>query len=195
MIFVLYFLLFLVILLSIILFFPVTVVVSHKNSFHIYIKFIFIKIPILGSGKIPFKVTKNANLNFKTDTNLDDTSLLKKINLAFKSVKLVYNHSKKIFKHMKINIGKLKLVVKGENAADTAIKCGKLSILVCNIFGFLASITDLELGNIEIYPDFLEKNELIEFDLSISSRLIFILYEFMIFSQNYAKILDELNLE
>ncbi len=127
-------------------------------------------------------------------TIIDGTlNILNKIKFFKKVLNLSFAHSKKVLKRLHFKINYLSIGISGENAADIAVKYGKYRIVLANLLSYFDNINHIKKENINIYPNFLECEDTLKMDIDISSRLIFILYEMMIFAKNYVKISNEKN--
>lgn len=200
--------------------FPAHICIFYDSSFSIKIKILFISIRIfpfpanfiknvnkkkIDATKLNEKKMKEENSeknsnyceqshNKNQKTIIDGTlNILNKIKFFKKVLNLSFAHSKKVLKRLHFKINYLSIGISGENAADIAVKYGKYRMILANLLSYFDNINYIKKENINIYPNFLECEDTLKMDIDISSRLIFILYEMMLFAKNYVKISNEKN--
>lgn len=181
-----------------VLVFPIHILISYNRSLSIKVKLFFVSINLFPFSE---KFIKNINNFKKTNPNkkpkkhkkskTEYDNILNKIKFSKTIVSLLFYHLKKVIKKINFKINYLKLGITGEDAADTAIKYEKYRISISALFPFFRNILSFKEENINIYPNFLESEFPLEFDFDISFKLIFILYEMLIFTKNYVKIPNE----
>lgn len=187
------------IILLLVLILPSHIVISYSDSLSVKLKLLYISIKLF---PFPFKITKKlnkkVNIDKKSDPEnklretLDNKGFFKNLKSLNKILGLSNEVSKKILRHIKINLIDLTLGVQGCDASEIAVKYGQCQILISNIVSRLNSISSVKKCRIIIYPDFIGTGKSIKFKIDIYSRAIFIIYELLVFSNIYAKMKNEL---
>lgn len=174
---------------------PSHVTFEYNKQLKVRLKILFVSLPVFPYPfklskklkKVPSNVKKNS-YESETVNTIKRNRSLGSIKSIKKIIRLLRLTSRKILRHIKIKNIYFILGVKGEDAADTAIKFGQAHILINNLFSRISSKVDIKNLKINIYPGFLETKNNLYFKIDIHSRFAFILYEIMIFALNYAKI-------
>lgn len=189
---------FLYTLLGIILFFivlfliPVRVCGHYDGTFTMYIKYAFLKFSIF-----PMKEKKEKPKKEKKKTEKPEEEKEKKKKTKEKKDNIFLNFYKNqgfeatlqliadalnaaggmfggIFKHFVFRELYLSMSIVGSDAADTAIKYGKISSAVFPAMGFICSKAKVKKYDIDITPDFVGKEDKAEFHFQFGLCPIFI---------------------
>ncbi len=196
--------LFLYILLSVILFItvlfliPVRVTADYDNSFELYVSYLFLKIRLFPSKEKKDKKSKHNNEK-KEDTeqaqkkkkrDKKDNIFLKfyknqgfeaTIQLIADTMNYINGLFGGIFKHFVFRKLFLSMRVSGSDAAETAIKYGKISSAVFPAMGYICSKAKVKKYDIDISPDFLASKDVAEFYFQFGICPIFITNSIIVF--------------
>lgn len=188
---VLYILLAIILLLAVILSIKVSLIADYRENFYLKVKYLFLEIPIYpGSGKKkpkeekpaetpkeepakeekPTEKGKNPIKNF-----LDNEGVSGVIGLVNDTARILGGFFGSVFRHVIFEELYLTIVVAGRDAADTAIKYGRVSSNVFPALGFICSHAKVKKYDADISPDFLAEVSTAEFHTKISFRPIFLL--------------------
>lgn len=188
----LYILIILILIILIILFLPTHVILEYDKELAIKIKIMGFKFKIA-----PGPASGDKPLGGKKSSKGTDSSILKvfrdkgaadSVKFILQVLKILNAASRKILRRTTINKIFLEIKVCGDDAADTALKYGKIQSGVNFAAGFISSVNTPKKYNINIYPDFTGNKTLCRFYIDIYARAFFILYEVVLFIIEYAKI-------
>ncbi len=191
---------FLYIILGIISFFtalfliPVRVVGHYEDTFDMYLKYFFIKIPLYpreekekekkkkkktkkkDTSKKPEKSAKkekekkdNIFLKFYKNQGFDAT-----LQLIKDTLDATTGLFGGVFKHLVFKELFLEMIVSGPDAAETAIKYGKICSAVFPAFGLICSKAKVRKYDVNISPDFLAVKDEAMFHFKISISPVFV---------------------
>lgn len=184
------------ILLSVILFItvlfliPVRVTADYNNSFELYVSYLFLKIKIFPRKEKKPKKDKSKNDKKSSDKQADKKKQKKNDNIFLKfyknqgfeaTIELIADTMKYInslfggiFKHFVFREIFLNMSISGSDAAETAIKYGKVSSAVFPAMGYICSKAKVKKYDIDISPDFLSTNDVAQFHFKFGICPIFI---------------------
>lgn len=183
-----------------ILFLETHIVMEYEKEFTIKIKVLFIRFRIFPFPLKFFNIKKNKHY-IKTSKKRESSHYRSKVDKILEAIKLLKkiidpltNTSKKILYHVNIEEIYINLGVNGGDAANTSIKYAHVQTIISNLLSRIVAIKNIKYLNINIYPNFINLENLLKFKIDISSRFIFILYELLIFSFKYVKMNDNAKL-
>lgn len=192
-----YILIILILIILIILFLPTHVIFEYDKELAIKIKIMGFKFKIapgLASGDKTLG-GKKASKGKGTDSSVlkifRDKGVVDSFKFVLRVLKILNAASRKVLRRTTINEIFLEIKVCGDDAADTALKYGKIQSGVNFAAGFISSVNTPKKYNINIYPDFTGNKTLCRFYIDIYARAFFIIYEVVLFIKEYAKIRKE----
>lgn len=177
---------------SLLLSIKVSVSADYGKSFSLFLHYLFLKIPLYPRKSKPKK--EKPEKTQKEEKPKEDDSAEKKEkknpiktfidNQGFYGVVDLINDTARIlggffgslFGHMIIDDLFLKMYVGGSDAADTAIKYGKICSAVFPSLGKICSSCKVKRYNAEITPDFLATKSEAEFYFKISFRPLLVIW-------------------
>ncbi len=185
------------IILGIILFFvivfsvPVRLTGDYAQDFKLYASYLFVKINIFPSKeKKKPKKEKKPKEDSKDEENKEEKKKDDKDNIFLKfyknqgfeatlelikdSLKIANGLLGGIFKHVRFKELFLSLIISGSDAAETAIKYGKISSAVFPAMGMICSKSKVDKYDVDISPDFLANKDEASFRFVFSLSPIFI---------------------
>lgn len=192
----LYILFGIVLLFTIILLIPISVIAKYsQNSFNLFLKIGFIKLSLVPSGekkknkkqknKTPDKSEKEVKkAEAKTKKGKDLNQI---VNIIKKAAKLVQGVLKDFFKHIIIKKMQISISVASENAADTAINYGYYCSVVYPAVGIIAKNTNCKAYGVEISPNFDEKASS-QYDVDFEAKILFIWLVELVFKHGFKAI-------
>lgn len=187
---VLYILLAIIVLIAAVLSIKVSLIADYSKSFHLNVKYLFLDIPVYPQGeKKPKKekekkeeetppaeeeqkAKKGGPNPIKTFMNNEGVSGV--IGLINDAVRILKGFFGSIFRHVVFDQLFLTIVVAGRDAADTAIKYGRVSSAVFPQLGYICSHMKVKEYDADVSPDFLADVSTAEFHFKISFRPIFL---------------------
>lgn len=113
-------------------------------------------------------------------TFIDNQGFYGVIDLLSDSARILGGFFGSLFKHMIIDDLFLKMYVAGSDAADTAIKYGKVCSAVFPSLGKICSSCHVKRYNAEINPDFLAETDEAEFYVRISMRPLLLIWAVLV---------------
>lgn len=186
---VLYILLAIIILIAAILSIKVSVIADYSKNFYLKVKYLFLEIPVYPSSGKKEKTaedkkddtpaqeeqgTKKGGKN-PIKTFLENEGVSGVIVLINDTARIIGGFFGSIFRHVIFDELFLTIVVGGRDAADTAIKYGRVSASVFPPLGYICSHAKVKKYNADVSPDFLADVSAAEFHVKISFRPIFLL--------------------
>lgn len=186
------------VILAIILFFvlvlsiKISVIADYSNEFILKIKYLFLTIPVYprkGEKKPkkekaeeppkeepaekPVKEKKTGNNPIKNFVNNEGVSGV--IALVKDAARILGGFFGGIFRHVIFEKLFLTLTIAGNDAADTAIKYGKVCSAVFPSLGLICSKAKVKQYDADVSPDFLATKSSAEFHVKVSFRPIFLI--------------------
>lgn len=176
-------------LILLLLFLPVSAHIKFVDDFFLKIKFAGIKVfeiePKEAEEKKPQSsdtVSDKKAENAAVSEGKKLFSLLKEkygflgaVKSVFGFLENVFAHIKKLLKHIKICRVKVKLVVAGEDAAQTAVEYGAVCSAAYPVLAMLDSCAGIGIKNIDIRSDFTSQKPEFGFSAVIVTRIFFML--------------------
>lgn len=172
---------------------PVRVTSEYNKSFELYVSYLFFKIRIFPKTKKKTKKDKSKNEEKETAEQVGkknknkqekkDNIFLKfyknqgfeaTIELIADTMKYINSLFGGIFKHFVFRELFLNMSISGSDAAETAIKYGKVSSTVFPAMGYICSKAKVKKYDIDISPDFFATKDSAEFHFKFGICPIFI---------------------
>ena len=194
---VLYILLAIIVLIAAVLSIKVSLIADYSKSFCLKVKYLFLEIPVYPTDgkkeKKPKKAQKaekepaaeekqkkekGGNNPLKTFMNNEGVSGV--IGLINDTARIIGGFFGSIFRHVVFDELFLTIVVGGRDAADTAIKYGRVSASVFPPLGYICSHAKVKEYDADVSPDFLAEVSEAEFHFKISFRPIFLVGAVMV---------------
>lgn len=188
---VLYILLAIILLIVAVLSIKVSVIADYSKEFYLKIKYLFLEIPVYPVSEKKKKKEKpieeakeaapppeeqaakkggkNPIKNF-----LENEGVSGVIGLINDTARIIGGFFGSIFRHVIFDELFLTIVVGGRDAADTAIKYGRISSAVFPPLGYICSHAKVKKYDADVSPDFLADVSTAEFHVKISFRPIFL---------------------
>lgn len=185
------------------LFLPLTVKIGYKEKFNLSILFSGItvfKLKKTETKKKPKEIKekdKSTKENKKNKSNVfkvlkEKYGYIKTIKILFNFANRLLTHIKKLLKHITVNKVIFNLSVTSDNAATTAVEYGAVCSVAYPVFALLSSVARVKLKQINLYADFESQKPRFDFELSITSRVFFLLLaafgafkEYKLFKEEY----------
>ena len=204
---VLYILLAIIILIAAILSIKVSVIADYSQNFYLKVKYLFLEISVYpSSGKkakkekpaeetkedVPSQEEQGAKKGGKNPikTFLENEGVSGVIGLINDTARIIGGFFGSIFRHVIFDELFLTIVVGGRDAADTAIKYGRVSASVFPPLGYICSHAKVKKYDADVSPDFLADVSTAEFHVKISFRPIFLLRSYLnCFSVNHKAVI------
>lgn len=188
---VLYILLAIIVLIAAVLSIKVSVIADYSKNFYLKVKYLFLEIPVYPSSGKKSKKEKPAK-EAKKDvpaeeqgtkkggknpikTFLENEGVSGVVGLINDTARIIGGFFGSIFRHVIFDELFLTIVVAGRDAADTAIKYGRVSANVFPPLGYICSYAKVKEYDADVSPDFLADVSTAEFHFKISFRPIFLL--------------------
>lgn len=186
---VLYILLAIILLIAVILSIKVSIIADYSKEFYLKIKYLFLEIPVYpASGKKkkkekPVEEAKEATPPPEDQaakkggknpikTFLENEGVSGVVGLINDTARIIGGFFGSIFRHIIFDELFLTIVVGGRDAADTAIKYGRISSAVFPPLGYICSHAKVKKYDVDVSPDFLADVSTAEFHVKISFRPI-----------------------
>lgn len=173
---VLYILLAIALLICLLLSLKINLHIIYEDELRIYLRILFIKIPIVPDDDSGFdisKLTKNkkdadeGDLQEAKGSNQSSSSIIDKLNSVRKVLSIF---SDAFHKHLHVKLTKIHIRVATPDAAQTAILYGAISTAIVCIIEVIESITNLDRikkSSISVEPDFLSEKTDIKLRISL----------------------------
>lgn len=188
---VLYILLAIILLIAVILSIKVSIIADYSKEFYLKIKYLFLEIPVYPVSEKKKKKEKPIEEAKETapppeeqaakkggknpiKTFLENEGVSGVVGLINDTARIIGGFFGSIFRHVIFDELFLTIVVGGRDAADTAIKYGRISSAVFPPLGYICSHAKVKKYDVDISPDFLADVSTAEFHVKISFRPIFL---------------------
>lgn len=188
---VLYILLAIIVLIAAVLSIKVSVIADYSKNFYLKVKYLFLEIPVYPSSGKKSKKEKPAKESKKDVPDeekgtkkggknpiknfLENEGVSGVVDLINDTARIIGGFFGSIFRHVIFDELFLTIVVGGRDAADTAIKYGRVSANVFPPLGYICSHAKVKEYDADVSPDFLADVSTAEFHFKISFRPIFLL--------------------
>ncbi len=170
---------------------PVRVTAHYEGTFEMYVQYLFLKIRLFPKEEKEKKPKKEKETKEKDDKKKQNKKPKEKgdnifltfynnqgfegvLQLIADTMNAVGGMFGGIFKHFVFRELYLEMKVSGPDAAETAIKYGKISSAVFPAMGYLCSKARVKKYNIDISPDFLAVKDEAMFHLKFGLSPIFV---------------------
>lgn len=170
---------------------PVRVTAHYEGTFEMYVQYLFLKIRLFPKEEKAKKPKKEKETKEKDDKKKQNKKPKEKgdnifltfynnqgfegvLQLIADTMNAVGGMFGGIFKHFVFRELYLEMKVSGSDAAETAIKYGKISSAVFPAMGYLCSKARVKKYNIDISPDFLAVKDEAMFHLKFGLSPIFV---------------------
>lgn len=188
---VLYILLAIILLIAVILSIKVSIIADYSKEFYLKIKYLFLEIPVYPVSEKKKKKEKPIEEAKETapppeeqaakkggknpiKTFLENEGVSGVVGLINDTARIIGGFFGSIFRHVIFDELFLTIVVGGRDAADTAIKYGRISSAVFPPLGYICSHAKVKKYDVDVSPDFLADVSTAEFHVKISFRPIFL---------------------
>ncbi len=155
------------------------IIKADNKDIAIYLSVLFLRFSLYPEKRKKEKPKSDKQVKAKKDNVAEESKEKKKKKLSFSDFKKILNIAvnllKKVvpafFKAIKIDRCKIKAVVGGSDAADTAIKFGQLNALVSSLYALLLNANLSKNIDISINCDFLYSKSSYYADIKLSIRV------------------------
>jgi len=122
------------------------------------------------------KRKKDKDEQGKTTSTVNEKTLGKTIKFVFSIIKSVLKPTGKLLSHIRITKFSLYMTVCGEDADETAIKYGQVSMGVYNLLGHLDNLIKVKIKGVDIISDFVSDEPQYDIYFKVKLRLCHILW-------------------
>ena len=181
----------------IILFLPIHVIIFYKESLIVKIRILFFNFTLFSANKTHDSKSKKKIKIDKTLDNKNNLSITDFINkkgfsgfIEFVSdiTKLGVTVILNIIKRISIKELKLEISIGDENSASTAIKFGQTCAIVYPLLSLITSNNSPKIYNVNIYPDYSQKECMVNFKLHIYTKIFYFIHSAWMFIKGYLQI-------
>lgn len=122
------------------------------------------------------KRKKDKNVEGKTSSKVNEKTLGKTIKYILSIIKAVLKPTGKLLRHTRITKLSIYMTVCGEDADETAIKYGQVSMGIYNLLGQLDNLIKVKIKSVDIVSDFVSDEPQYDIYFKVKLRLCHIIW-------------------
>lgn len=187
----------LLLLVAVLLFVPIHLIAEYNEELEIKLKVMFFKFNLYGNTKKMNSSSPSGNLASNETLKFDETiretkefGVLKFLDSLGKTLKVSGKALSEIFKKTDINSLVFIMKIGGKDAYSTAISYGQTSAVINLVYGYIMSVKPPKIYEISVKPDFLSEKNYLRLQLDVSSRIFYIVVNFLKYAKELSGILN-----
>ena len=172
---------------------PVRINVSVNDIILVKVKFLFFSVYTFDSREKDEKenneiVTETDNIQTKITKITGCSNNYDRLVLIIKTLKSLLCKFQKLLKHTVIKKFNFNISISGNDAADTAVKYGKVCSVVYPLSTLLCECVNFKPDNISVYSNFNGGQTEFNLGFTVSTKLIYIIYFAVLFVFDFLKL-------